>query len=184
MLPHMSTNEINMFKTYLQKAAIYFEYGSGGSTYFAVNNGVKKIYSVESDPQWTDKLKQQLNNDIVSFIHIDIGSTGAWGYPTTSDNISNYPLYSKAIDQITEKIDLVLVDGRFRVACICRSLLKLDPNSFILVHDFWNRPQYHVVLPYLDVIDRVDSLAVFKPKSNLNSDEIVALWQQYKNITV
>jgi len=39
-----------MFYKYLDKANIYFEFGSGGSTYqSAQRSNIKTIYSVESD---------------------------------------------------------------------------------------------------------------------------------------
>ena len=51
MNPHLSKNDKKMFYKYLDKANVYFEYGSGGSTYQAsIKNNIKKIYSVEKTP--------------------------------------------------------------------------------------------------------------------------------------
>lgn len=56
--PHLSENDIKMFYDLLNKSNVYFEYGSGGSTYQAsIRNNIKKIYSVESDKNWQIKLK-------------------------------------------------------------------------------------------------------------------------------
>ena len=49
-----------MFYKYLDKASHYFEYGSGGSTYQLIKDNIKKIYSVESDEDWYNKLKEKL----------------------------------------------------------------------------------------------------------------------------
>jgi hypothetical protein len=50
MKPYFYSNDLKCFYKYLDKANIYFEYGSGGSTYQAsIRKNIKKIYSVESD---------------------------------------------------------------------------------------------------------------------------------------
>ena len=50
-----------MYYKYLDKAKIYFEYGSGGSTYQAsIRDNIKKIYCVESDLNWLNKLKENI----------------------------------------------------------------------------------------------------------------------------
>lgn len=35
MIPELGVNDMKMFYRYLDKATVYFEYGSGGSTYQA-----------------------------------------------------------------------------------------------------------------------------------------------------
>lgn len=41
------------FYKYLYNTNVYFEYGSGGSTYQAsIRKNIKTIYSVESDISW------------------------------------------------------------------------------------------------------------------------------------
>ena len=55
------------------------------------------------------------------------------------------------------------MDGRFRVACILQACLKCGDRSRILVHDFFNRPAYFVVLPFLNLVCRVDTFGLFKP---------------------
>ena len=62
-------------------------------------------------------------------------------------------------------------------------IIKPNDNLIILFHDFWNREHYHVVLKYLETIDRADSLGVFKVKENINKDEIFQLYEKYKYIS-
>jgi len=53
MEPHLSKNDKKIFYKYLDNANVYFEYGSGGSTYQAsIRKNIKTIYSVESDITW------------------------------------------------------------------------------------------------------------------------------------
>ena len=64
----LNNNDKKMFYKYLKNINIYFEYGSGESTYQAsILNNIKKIYSVESDIQWQNKQKLQ---NIILIIYI------------------------------------------------------------------------------------------------------------------
>ena len=69
MIPHLAPNDTKMFYKYLNKCTNYFEFGSGGSTYQAsIRNNIKKIYSVESDIEWQNKLKQKIKNNKIQYI--------------------------------------------------------------------------------------------------------------------
>jgi len=47
MEPHLSENDIKMFYNILDSITVYFEFGSGGSTYQAsIRNNIETIYSV------------------------------------------------------------------------------------------------------------------------------------------
>jgi hypothetical protein len=54
------------------------------------------------------------------------------------------------------------------VACTLNAILQGSLDMTIVVHDFWNRPKYAVLLDYLNCACRADSLAVFFPKSTIN----------------
>ena len=63
--------------------------------------------------------------------------------------------------------DLILVDGRFRVAAALESLPRMRSDAKLVVHDFWNCEQYQVILPFFECVDRTDTLAVFRRKEEL-----------------
>ncbi|WP_232473249.1 hypothetical protein [Brachyspira sp. SAP_772] len=63
-------------------------------------------------------------------------------------------------------IDTILVDGRFRVACVLNSIFYCR-NAVIIIHDFFNREYYNVLLNYLDIVEKADTLGVFKIKKIL-----------------
>ena len=70
MEPWIAENDKEMFYRYLKDINIYFEYGSGGSTYQAsILNNIKKIYSVESDIQWQNKLKEIITFPNINYIY-------------------------------------------------------------------------------------------------------------------
>ena len=59
MIPYFKENDLKMFLKYLSNTNVYFEFGSGGSTYQAnISDNIKRIYSVESDKEWQNKLKK------------------------------------------------------------------------------------------------------------------------------
>jgi hypothetical protein len=88
--------------------------------------------------------------------------------------------YANAFGKRKENTDLVLVDGRFRVACALKVCLEL-PSSTVIVHDFYNRVHYHGILPYFDVIESVETLAVLKPKAIFDRQECATLLNKHYN---
>ena len=52
-----------------------------------------------------------------------IGELGDWGFPKDSTNISLWPSYCESIWKYGRDAELVLVDGRFRVACALHAVL-------------------------------------------------------------
>jgi hypothetical protein len=171
----MLPDEILMFKRYVSYATKYSEFGSGGSTVYVDGcPNIKEIVSIESDDVFAKKVSSKCNRTEVR--HIDIGPAYNWGHPSDTSTKPRWPNYSRA-DIGTP--DLILVDSRFRVACILQVCLS-HSNSILIVHDFWNRSEYHCVLPFLDVIDRVDSLLVAKVKTSNDRGKLQELYEEYK----
>ncbi len=173
MIPWLSENDLKMFYKYLDNAKVYFEYGSGGSTYQAsIRNNITKIYSVESDKQWHNKLKNIIMNNNVIYIYNEIDTQpNSWGKPgpkSTNDQLINYSDCIKKISKDEQdKIDLVFIDGRFRVACCLKCFDIINANCLIAFDDFLNRPQYHVVLDFYEIIEKtVDNRMVILRKKN------------------
>ena len=78
-----------MIKIYFTNTNVYFEYGSGGSTYQAsIRKNIKTIYSVESDITWQKKLNKKITNPNVNYIYNEMDSKqNTWGYP--GENATN-----------------------------------------------------------------------------------------------
>jgi len=49
-----------------------------------------------------------------------------------------------------------------------------------MIHDFWNRPAYHIVLPFLQTTARVDTLGLFEKKENVDRKQILSLIDKYQ----
>jgi hypothetical protein len=179
MNPHLSKNDLNLFYKYLNNCVTYFEYGSGGSTYQSYfRNNIKKIYSVESDLDWHNKLKTELinNDNKIDFIYSELNSIpNTWGYPGPNCSENQMINYSNQIvlldiDKI-QKIDLILIDGRFRAACCLKCFNVINDDCLIAFDDFLQREDYHIVLDYYDIIEKTEdnNMVILKKKSNINN---------------
>ena len=93
---------------------VYFEFGSGGSTNVASFYNVSKIYSVESDAKWHNKLKSM--NIRAYYLTKDLKSHSNFGNPGPNTNLSDWKKYIQSYDK-KYKANIILIDGRFRVAC-------------------------------------------------------------------
>ena len=82
-------------------------------------------------------------------------------------------IYVNSIEKlgIEKPLDMALVDGRFRVQCAVKLLPYLHHDSVLLMHDFWIRKPYHVVLDYYDVIGYARSAVALKKKMEILSAE-------------
>jgi protein O-GlcNAc transferase len=160
MEPSLAINDKKMFYKYLDKSKIYFEYGSGGSTYQAsIRNNITKIYSVESDKTWLNILQQKIKSNNVTYFFNEMNARpNTWGNPgpnSTQIQHINYSNYLRKLPKPQQKsIDLILIDGRFRVACCLKCFDIINADCLICFDDFLDRPQYHVVLDYYDIVEK------------------------------
>ena len=130
----MKPNDREIFKRELEKSKNYFEYGSGGSTYKAsLNKKIERIISVESDLNWLYKVKNTVKMADMKFIDLK-SKPNTWGYcgENVTDEVKKS--YSNVIREIEnpEKLDLIMIDGRFRVASCLKCYELIDDNCYIV----------------------------------------------------
>ena len=149
-------------------AQVILEYGSGGSTIMAAAMTDKYILSVESDEAWAVRLQLQLDAaDTASpaiVYPVDIGETGKWGRPTGTASWSLFHRYPLAIwdEPFFRHPDVILIDGRFRPACLMTALLRIDRPVTVLFDDYTNRPQYHMVEQLVRPVRHIGRMAEFR----------------------
>jgi hypothetical protein len=189
--PHFDPESMAYFREQLAKARNYLEYGSGGSTVLA-NKMVTNLVSVDSDANFLGEVQRKLQEHdqraITRLIHVNIGFTEHWGMPVftkpTRRRLSRWEEYAKApwryFRTISQQPDLILVDGRFRVACVLESLLSLSPLSRtqILLDDYVDRPWYAVVEQFADV-ELAGRMAILRPRKLLDRIQVRRLARQY-----
>lgn len=184
----MTEKELFLLQKALMQSQNYLEFGSGNSTVMATETEtIRQITVVESDASfWKEKLlsipsiKHAVHTKRIKPLLINIGTTGEWGYPIDNSCQNQWPLYSSLAFQEKASYDLVLVDGRFRVACILQACLNCSSETKIMIHDFFNRPYYFVVCPFLKLEKRVDTLGIFTINKNKYIDilnEYIAIYE-------
>ena len=135
---------------------IYFEFGSGASTYLASYYNIT-TYSVESDVKWHKKLKK--HGVKANFITIDLNVTYA-GYPGKNTNVKHWKKYIQAYKR-KFNADIILIDGRFRVACALDIFSKIRNDTIILIHDYVYRKKYHILENFYIKVKSWGTLTLF-----------------------
>lgn len=190
----MTPEEGAMLERYLKPGLTYVEFGGGGSTALAIARGVARCDTVESDPNWIAKMREQ--DDLQSaekagqlvFHAIDIGEIGDWGMPKTTKKHPNWAGYYLDVwATCPQSPDLVLIDGRFRAACFASTLLACPTSTRILMHDF-NRPEawrknYQRVLELADIVEQTENLVSLKRRDDVSTADILsvlgAVWTDF-----
>ena len=183
-LPHLEDDDIKIFRKYLEKGNRCFEFGCGYSTlYIAKIPNIEKVISIENNIEWFEKIEQKIEDekmgDIIQLKYIDTDSDhSSWGFPK-SKNLKKFRNYYTSYD-IEFKADTIFIDGRFRISCALDILDKIDTTIWVIIDDFSNRPEYHVLLKYYEKEECGKILVVLKKKSLLNKDELEKDKEFYK----
>ena len=151
-----------LFKKYLKNCKIYFEYGVGDSTIWALENTSSRIISVDTDKKWINKVDISKNKKRIDINWINLGEIENWGRPKNYEYRNHFIDYISNVWTFNLKADVILIDGRFRVASFLFSLMNAKKGSVIIFDDYMNRPHYHVVEEVLEVSENFGRQAVFK----------------------
>ena len=162
MKPYMTQAETAAFTRYRDKSRNYFEFGCGGSTVFC-DSPQRRIKSVDNHQEWLNK-----------------GPVLEYGNPADPTQVANFAKYSLAFSQRDPDTDLVLVDGRFRVACALQIVLS-DYTGVVLLHDA-QRLEYQPLFKFFSVGERVENLVSLRVLPTADKKEAATLWEIYKNI--
>lgn len=171
-----------LFYKYLDKARHYMEFGSGGSTYQAsIRPNIKSIVSVESDLEWTKKLQAKITHPSIQYNYIDIQALpNNWGYPGKSCSHIDMKKYSDV--KVPSETDLVLIDGRFRVACCLKLIGQINDNCIVIIDDFLDRPQYHIILDFFTILEQTDNKSLVVLQWKVGSVPSLELIKKYELI--
>jgi hypothetical protein len=140
--------ETALLKRYYAAAETILEYGSGGSTVLAARWG-RRTFSVESDKAWADRIAAHVApiSDQVTIHYAGVGPTGLWGVPVKSRFYPQFHRYALSVWDRPDFVqpDLVLIDGRFRAACLVAVMLRTTKPVTVLFDDYRLRQYYHGV---------------------------------------
>ena len=157
-----------LFKQYLVKCNIYFEYGVGASTRWVLENTKSKIISVDTDKKWINTINFSNQSSRIKLNWINLGDLENWGRPKSYEYRDQFIDYISNVWSFNKKADVILIDGRFRVACFLYSLINAKINSIIIFDDYNNRPYYHIVEEVVSIYKICGRQAVFRVPENIN----------------
>lgn len=185
-IPLLTENEFALFQKYFDPAQTIVEFGSGGSTLYALAYD-KTVYSVENNPAFYRVMMsiapvQESFGKNLHYYFIDMGETNEWGVPVDESPKPVWWTYFVDVWQkIKEPVEFIFIDGRFRVMCAMHALKQIKANgwdSVVCLHDFPRREHYHVLLKFFDVVEQAETLVILKPKENIDEHERrVTMWE-------
>lgn len=161
-------------------ATTILEYGSGGSTLLAARMLGKTVFAVESDPGWAVEVATHAamarRADLVVVHHVDIGPTHKSGAPTSRLHAPSFPDYPLAIWRMPGFVhpDVVLIDGRFRLACFAAVAMKIERPVTLFFADYRGRRRYRAVERLAKPVEIIGRMARFElaprpvPKNHLD----------------
>ena len=137
-MPWWPYRAIDAVRRALPPKASVLEFGGGGSTLWLHDLGAE-ITCVEHDPDWLETLQKALPSDVRLVLRVPT-TTGA--VESARPRGTYFDDYVAVADDIPdESLDLVIVDGRARVACGLAAAPKVKPGGSLLLDDS-ARPDY------------------------------------------
>ena len=143
--PWMNYSSILFLESIIRPGFNVFEFGSGGSSVFFLRKKVNLI-SVEHVKEWVDKLnecvslKLRKNWKLISVQEKIMGDFPERDYVNPLDDLEN------------NSQDLISVDGRNRVCCVKRAVIKVKPGGYLLL-DNSDREQYEEAHHYMKAMN-------------------------------
>ncbi|RMI13290.1 class I SAM-dependent methyltransferase [Cellulomonas triticagri] len=131
-------------------SARVLEYGSGASSVWLARRAAH-VTSVEHEPGWA-ALVRDLARDAGVADRLDVREVPPRSTPEPlvpsgrrGEGGRDYAAYVRAIDDVPGELDLVVVDGRARAACLEAATRRLAPGGLVLLDDS-QRPRYAAAL--------------------------------------
>jgi predicted O-methyltransferase YrrM len=127
-VPWLPFAVIDFLDTVVNLNSTVFEYGGGGSTAWFADHAAQ-VTTVENDDDWYRMLESAMRKaDNATILH-------RYASPGAAD-------YAASIDKYDDELfDVVLVDGRQRIACVEHSMAKLKFGGVLILDDS-DRPKY------------------------------------------
>lgn len=152
-VPWWTYDSIDRIEDFLKERprANVFEYGSGASTAWLAHRAAH-VVSVEHDAGWyeivSDRVRQLGNVDL-KFVPADAEFDTDYGSTKAGFEGSSFKSYAGVINLAKGPFDLIVVDGRARVACVKEAFKHLADDGLI-VFDNSNRKEYRSAIYALD----------------------------------
>lgn len=116
-----------------------FEWGSGASTVW-LGRRCGTVFSVEHDAAWADRMRAALPSN--ARVRLVVPTPGL-AVPSAKPGFAglDFADYVAAIDDVAGPLDLIVIDGRAREACLDRAVERLASGGLIVL-DNVDRARY------------------------------------------
>ena len=163
---HLTKNELVGLLSFFTKNTIYFETGSGCSSILA-KYYTKKFYAVEGCRYWYEQgIKNGLEENLI--FHDLKPDNNIWSYPGKRSTLDDWKKYFQSYDS-SYNADVILIDGRFKVATAMDIFDKIKDDTIVLIHEFQARPKYYIIENYYQYVYHWDRLTAFIKKKEIKS---------------
>ena len=119
-----------VFKALLPQTTTYAEYGVGKSSLWVLANSHASIFAVDTSEYWIDHVRSKAGESAARFDidWVDLGPIGWAGRPKNYARRTTFQRYIESPWNRGQKPEVILVDGRFRVACFLYSSPAPTPD--------------------------------------------------------
>jgi hypothetical protein len=179
--PWLEESDIQFITGFVDQNHAVIEYGAGSSTLYFARHALE-VHSVDSSRSYVTAVAAEAARRSLSNVHLsraNIGPVGEWGWPIdtypTKKNRERWIAYLDAPwSSIGDApVGLVMVDGRFRVACAAYSIAKLidrgQRNVAIFLDDFIGREDLYGQLSEIATLERTQGRGVIVIPRNIDS---------------
>ena len=154
------------FLSFLNKNTTYFETGSGCSSLIA-KYYTKRSYAVEGcKERYEQGIKNGLKDNLI-FRNLKPDNS-SWSFPGKNSNINDWKKYFQSYDK-NYNADVILLDGRFKVATAMDLFDKINDDTILFIHEYQERPSYFILESYYDYVYHWGTLVAFVKKKNITS---------------
>jgi hypothetical protein len=154
MQPWIQFQARSLVTNWLPAGAQVLEFGAGGSTLYWLRNRAR-VVTIEHEASWAQLVRRRAeslgsltgNLDLRVVVPTKGASAAGPGttyYSSTDASFAgmSFKEYAHAADDLApSSVDLLVVDGRARHACLLQNLLKVKPGGVLLL-DNSERPEY------------------------------------------
>jgi predicted O-methyltransferase YrrM len=137
--PWLCPGTVRFCEAHLNRSMRVLEYGSGRSTSWFAKR-VRHVTSVENRSDWHGVVGQRLR--VLNLHNVDYRLVPLEHTEAEAEHVEYDPMaaYVRVADELADSsLDLVIVDGHYRIHCIRRAVPKLKAGGYLLVDDvdFW-----------------------------------------------
>ena len=163
--PHLINEELTAFLSLLTEDTIYFETGSGCSSIIA-KYYAKKTYAVEGSIKYYKIGIENGLKDVIIFNDLKPDDLD-WSFPGKNSTLDDWKKYFQSYKK-EYNADVILIDGRFKVATAMDIFDKIRDDTIVLLHEYFERPSYFILEEYYDYVYHWGRLYAFVKKKNIN----------------